>query len=103
MNGTISKKTKLSKRGKKPSTYRRIVTGNVNGKSVVQSDERMQAYEFETVPNYKHTLVWINPTTPDLRRSKGLALSRLLRSGTWRHQSSLCDLSAEFGFCGPAL
>jgi len=29
----------LSKRGKKPSTYRRIVTGNVNGMAVVQSDQ----------------------------------------------------------------
>jgi mannose-6-phosphate isomerase-like protein (cupin superfamily) len=47
--------------------YRRVVTANVNGKSVIQSDERMQAYEFKTVPGYQHTLIWINPTTPDLR------------------------------------
>ena len=39
MNTTAPKKRELSKRGKKPSTYRRIVTGNVNGKSVVQSDD----------------------------------------------------------------
>jgi mannose-6-phosphate isomerase-like protein (cupin superfamily) len=70
MNGTISKKTALSKRGKKASTYRRLVTRNVNGKSIVQSDEQMQAYEFETVPNYEHTLVWVNPTTPDLREEQ---------------------------------
>ena len=67
MNGTASKKRELSKRGKKPSTYRRIVTGNVNGKAVVQSDEQMQAYEFKSVPNYEHTLIWVNPSTPDLR------------------------------------
>src|SRR5580704_10662129 len=66
MNGTISKKTALSKRGKEPSTYRRIVTGNANGKSVVQSDEHMRAYEFKTVPGYEHTLIWINAATPDL-------------------------------------
>src|SRR6202035_1534068 len=59
-----------SKRGKKPSTYRRIVTGNVNGKSVVQSDEQLPAYEFKTVPGYEHTLVWVNPTTPDLREEQ---------------------------------
>jgi hypothetical protein len=37
MNETAFKKRELTKRGKKPSTYRRIVTGNVNGKAVVQS------------------------------------------------------------------
>src|SRR3984893_7365522 len=67
VNTTAPKKRELSKRGKKSSTHRRIVTGNVNGKSVVQSDERLQAYEFKSVPNYEHTLVWVNPTTPDLR------------------------------------
>jgi mannose-6-phosphate isomerase-like protein (cupin superfamily) len=70
MNGTASKKTRLSQRGKKPSTYRRIVTRNVNGKSVIQSDEQMQTYEFKTVPGYEHTLVWVNPTTPDLREEQ---------------------------------
>src|SRR5260370_9543801 len=53
-------------RGKKPTTYRRIVTGNVNGKSVVQSDEPLLAYEFKTVPGYEHTLMWINTAIPDL-------------------------------------
>jgi hypothetical protein len=72
MNGTVSKKPGLSKRGKKPSTYRRIVTGNINGKSIVQSDEQLQAYEFKSVPNYEHTLVWVNPTTPDLRQEQRL-------------------------------
>jgi len=70
MNGTASKKRELSKRDKKPSTYRRIVTRNVNGKSVIQSDEQMQTYEFKTVPGYEHTLVWVNPTTPDLREEQ---------------------------------
>jgi hypothetical protein len=36
MNRTASKKQELSKRGKQPSTYRRIVTGNADGKSIVQ-------------------------------------------------------------------
>lgn len=66
MKGTASKKTELSKRRRKPRISRRIVTENVNGKSVVQSDEPLLAYEFTTVPGYEHTLVWINPTTPDL-------------------------------------
>jgi hypothetical protein len=64
MNGTTSKKRELPRRGKKPSTYRRIVTGNVNWKSVVQSDEHMQAYEFKTVPGYEHTLIWVNEAAP---------------------------------------
>ena len=71
MNGTPPKKRELSKRGKQPSAYRRIVTGTVNGKSVVQSDEQLQAYQFKSVPNYEHTLVWVNPTTPDLRKEQG--------------------------------
>ncbi len=71
MNGTASKKRELSKRGKKLNTYRRIVTENVNGKSVLQTDEHMQAYEFKTVPGYEHTLIWINPTIPDLSKEQG--------------------------------
>jgi mannose-6-phosphate isomerase-like protein (cupin superfamily) len=66
MNRTASKKRKLPKRDKKPSTYRRIVTGNVNEKAVVQSDEPLLAYEFKTVPGYEHTLIWVNPAIPDL-------------------------------------
>lgn len=50
--------------------YRRIVTGNVEGKSVVQSDEQIEAYEFRSVPGYLHTLVWVNATTPDLREEQ---------------------------------
>ena len=68
MNGAVSKKRELSKGGKKPSAYRRIVTGNVNGKAVVQSDESLSAYEFKTVPGYEHTLIWVNPATPDLSK-----------------------------------
>src|SRR3984893_16061431 len=70
MNKTASKKRTLPKRGKQPSTYRRIVTGNVSGKSIVQSDEQLQPYRFKNVPNYDHTLVWINQTTPDLREEQ---------------------------------
>src|SRR5260370_14708450 len=54
----------------KPSRYRRVVTMNVDGHSVVQSDEQMQAYEFKSVPNYEHTLVWVTPSTPDLREEQ---------------------------------
>src|SRR5258708_28045242 len=66
MNRANSKKKKLYKRGTKPHTHRRIVTGHANGKAVVQSDESLLAYEFKTVPGYEHTLIWINPATPDL-------------------------------------
>ena len=70
MNGTAAKKKELSERGKKPSTYRRIVTGNVNGKAVVQSDEPLLAYGFKTVPGYDHTLIWLNPEIPDLGKEQ---------------------------------
>ena len=66
MNGRASQKKELSKRRENPSTYRRVVTENVNGKAVVQSDEPLFAYEFKTVPGYEHTLVWVNSTIPDL-------------------------------------
>lgn len=72
MNGTASTKKELSKRDKKPSAYRRIVTQNLNGKSVVQSDEPMPAYEFKTVPGYEHTLIWVTPATPDLSKQQRL-------------------------------
>jgi hypothetical protein len=70
MNGRASRKGELSKRGTKPRTYRRIVTGNANGKAVVQSDEPLLAYEFKTVPGYEHTLIWVNPATPDLSKEQ---------------------------------
>ena len=70
LNGATSKHRKLSTHDKKPSTYRRIVTGNVNGKSFAQSDEHMQPYEFKTVPGYEHTLIWINAETPDLSKEQ---------------------------------
>ena len=70
MNGRASRKKESSKRGEKPSTYRRVVTENVNGKAVLQSDEPLPAYEFKTVPGYEHTLIWVNPTTPDLREEQ---------------------------------
>jgi hypothetical protein len=54
----------------KPKTYRRVVTANVDGRSVVQSDEHMQAYVFKSVPDYEHTLIWVNSTTPDLRKEQ---------------------------------
>jgi mannose-6-phosphate isomerase-like protein (cupin superfamily) len=70
MNGTVSEKRELSRRRKKPRGYRRIVTGTVNGKSVVRTDEPLPAYEFKTVPGYRHTLVWVNPAIPDLSKEQ---------------------------------
>ena len=70
MNGTASKKKELSKRREKLSAYRRVVTGNVKGKSVVHSDEPLLAYEFNSVPGYEHTLIWVNPATPDLSKEQ---------------------------------
>ena len=70
MNGTVSKTPELSRRNKKASTYRRVVTGNVNGRSVVQSDEQTEAYQFKTVPGYEHTLIWVNTATPDLSKEQ---------------------------------
>ena len=70
MNERTSRKRELSKRGDKPSTYRRVVTGNINGKSAVQSDEPLLAYEFKTVPGYEHTLIWVNPAPPDLSKDQ---------------------------------
>jgi hypothetical protein len=70
MNETASKIRKLSQLDKRLSTYRRIVTGNVNGKSRIESDESLPAYEFKTVPGYEHTLLWVNPETPDLGKEQ---------------------------------
>jgi mannose-6-phosphate isomerase-like protein (cupin superfamily) len=70
MNGKASRKKESSKRGDQPSSYRRVVTENVNGKAVIQRDESLPAYEFKTVPGYEHTLIWVNPTTPDLSKEQ---------------------------------
>jgi mannose-6-phosphate isomerase-like protein (cupin superfamily) len=65
MNRTASKKRESRKRGKKPTTYRRVVTGNANGKSVVQSDEPLLTCQFNTVPGHEHRLIWVNAAIPD--------------------------------------
>jgi mannose-6-phosphate isomerase-like protein (cupin superfamily) len=70
MNGRASSKKELSKCGERPSTYRRVVAVNVNGKAVVQSDEPLPAYEFKTVPGYEHTLIWVNTAIPDLSKEQ---------------------------------
>src|SRR5689334_18950098 len=70
MNGRAASKKKLSKRGERSNTYRRVVTVNVNGKAVVQSDEPLLAYEFKTVPGYEHTLIWVNTAIPDLSKEQ---------------------------------
>jgi hypothetical protein len=101
MNRTASTKTVFSKRNKRPSTYRRVVTANVHGKSILRSDEQLQAYEFKSVPDYEHTLIWINPEIPDLREEQRFDHYPDSGSGTWRHKSSLRDVSAGFGSCGP--
>jgi mannose-6-phosphate isomerase-like protein (cupin superfamily) len=70
MNRTAFRKKESSKRSKRPTTYRRVVTANVDGKSILRSDEQLQSYEFKSVPSYEHTLVWVNPTTPDLHEEQ---------------------------------
>ena len=70
MNGRASSKKELSKCGERPSTYRRVVAVNVNGKAVVQSDEPLPAYEFKTVSGYEHTLIWVNSAIPDLSKEQ---------------------------------
>src|SRR5258706_11433369 len=95
MNKTASKKRESPNRGKKPTTYRRIVTENVNGKAVVQSDEPLLAYEFKTVPGYEHTLIWINPVIPDLSTEQEFdRYPDSVVPGTWRHEPAPRDVSA---------
>jgi mannose-6-phosphate isomerase-like protein (cupin superfamily) len=50
--------------------FRRIVTANIDGKSVVREDEVVRAYDFKSVPGYQHALMWVNPVTPDLSREQ---------------------------------
>ncbi len=70
MSGTTATKENSFRHDKKPATYRRVVIANQNGKSVIQSDEQMEAYQFESVANYEHTLIWMNATTPDLSKEQ---------------------------------
>jgi hypothetical protein len=50
--------------------HRRVVTGQLAGKSVVTSDEQLSAYGFESIPGYEHTLIWMNAGVPDLRHEQ---------------------------------
>jgi len=38
--------------------HRRVVTGHRDGKAVVVSDQRREAYKFETVAGFEHTYMW---------------------------------------------
>src|ERR1700688_1228181 len=62
------KETMTSKNEK--NSYRRVVTGHENGKSIIQSDERLEAYRFKAVPGFEHTLLWGNYGIPDLSREQ---------------------------------
>jgi mannose-6-phosphate isomerase-like protein (cupin superfamily) len=54
----------------KKASYRRVVTAEVQGKSVIQSNELLESYNFETVPGYIHRLVWANLSIPDLSQQQ---------------------------------
>jgi hypothetical protein len=52
------------------NSYRRVVTGHKHGKSIIQSDERLEAYQFKAVPGFEHTLLWENCGIPDLSQEQ---------------------------------
>jgi hypothetical protein len=54
----------------KKASYRRVVTAEVQGKSVIQSNELLENYNFQTVPGYIHRLVWANLSIPDLSQQQ---------------------------------
>ena len=62
--------TDVVKNGTPKPHYRRVVTTHEKGKSVVSSDEEIETYEFKSVPGYRHTLIWVNPSIPDLSREQ---------------------------------
>src|ERR1700719_4248666 len=66
----MGKKEGNGKAENKKASYRRVVTAEVQGKSVIQSDESLQNYNFETVPGYIHRLVWANSSVPDLSQQQ---------------------------------
>ena len=66
----IEKKEGNVKAENKKASYRRVVTAEVQGKSVIQSNELLENYNFETVPGYIHRLVWANLSIPDLSQQQ---------------------------------
>jgi hypothetical protein len=54
----------------KKASYRRVVTAEVQGKSVIQSNRLLENYNFETVPGHTHLLVWANLSIPDLSQQQ---------------------------------
>jgi hypothetical protein len=48
----------------------RVVTGHENGKSIIQSDERLEAYRCKAVSGFEHTPLWENYGIPDLSREQ---------------------------------
>jgi hypothetical protein len=52
------------------NSYRRVVTGHENGKSIIQSDECLEAYQFKALPGFEHTLLWENRGIPDLSQEQ---------------------------------
>jgi hypothetical protein len=50
---------------------RRVVTGQLNGKSVVLSDTEEQGHAFAAVPGFKTTQIWATDASTQLPFSKG--------------------------------
>ena len=72
MNRKTSREKELSKRREKPSTYRRVVTENVNGKAVVQNDECCWPTSSRLSPVTSIRLLGSTRRCQTLARSKGL-------------------------------
>src|SRR6266496_4279494 len=74
------------------NSHRRVVTGHENGKSIIQSDERLEAYRFKAVPGFEHTLLWENRSIPDLsQEQKPGPLSAIVDSRARRLDASHCN------------
>ena len=58
------------KQESKKTNFRRVVTQTVNGKAVIESDGQVENYAFTSVPGYFHSLIWVNPAIPDLKKKQ---------------------------------
>jgi len=65
----MEKKEAMASKNERKS-HRRVVTGHENGKSIIQSDERLEAYRFKAVPGFEHTLLWESRGIPDLSQEQ---------------------------------
>jgi hypothetical protein len=84
-------------------SYCRVVTEALDGKSVVKDDDLIKVYNFDSVPGFRHTLLWAGRSTLTWGNSQVLRSERnrscrkaATRNGAGRAVDRSCHTVVQF-------